>query len=185
MDQRTTRYALAHGGSCGQAKTRSTKLLTTTVYPRTTYPNPTPSDEARTIQGLTVSYFRLSPTPGTLMLMGAAVASETATRSSFDDYSLPEARWLVQMLMTYTRREAICGDEPAFGDGLRRHAMPEDDTEPLTPRDVPPLVASHLDWARPTSKNKMYDARIEFRNFGGRVIEHRLAPTSRWHLAAS
>jgi hypothetical protein len=58
IDQRTTGYALAHGGSYGRATTVSAKVLTITLYPRTTYPNPTLSDEARTIQGLTVSYFR-------------------------------------------------------------------------------------------------------------------------------
>jgi hypothetical protein len=74
--------------------------------------------------------------------------------------------------------EAICRDEDSFRDELRRYAMPADDSEPITPRDIPPLVASHLDWVRPTSRNKMYNATIDFRNFGGRPSEHRLAPTS-------
>jgi len=38
---------------------------------------------------------------------------------------------------------------------------------------VPPLVASHLEWVRPTSRNKMFNAQIAYRNFGDQWSEHR------------
>jgi hypothetical protein len=131
-----------------------------------------------TVEGLTISYFRRrSPTADTLMQMGRWCGF----RSGYLD--------LVRLFIgrtepgnlgefdLYEAFEAICRDEDSFRKELWRYAMPSDDNEPLTPRDVPPLVASHLDWIRPTSRNKMYNATIGFRNFGGRPSEHRLAPT--------
>jgi hypothetical protein len=132
-----------------------------------------------TVEGLTVSYFRRrSPTADTLMQMGRW--------SGFRPGYLDLVRLFIARAEpgdsdghdVYEVFEAICRDEDSFREELNRYAMPSDDTEPITPRDVPPLVASHLDWVRPTSRNKMYNATIDFRNFGGRPSEHRLAPAS-------
>lgn len=129
-----------------------------------------------TVEGLTVSFFgRKSPTADTLMQMGRWCGF----RRGYDD--------LVRLFIAraagpdgdfdvYEAYEAICRDEESFREELRRYATPPEEGELITPRDVPPLVASHLDWVRPTSRNKMYNATIDFRNFGGRPSEHRLAP---------
>jgi hypothetical protein len=131
-----------------------------------------------TIEGLTVSYFRRrSPTADTLMQMGRWCGFRNGYQDLVRLFIARSEAGDPDGFDVYEAFEAICRDEDAFRDELRRYAMPDDDTEPITPRDIPPLVASHLDWIRPTSKNKMYNARIEFRNFGGRVIEHRLTPT--------
>jgi hypothetical protein len=118
-----------------------------------------------TVEGLTVSYFRRrSPTADTLMQMGRWCGF----RPGYLD--------LVRLFIAraepgdpdghdvYEVFEAICRDEESFREELRRYATPSDDSEPITPRDIPPLVASHLDWVRPTSRNKMYNATIDFRN---------------------
>ncbi len=51
--------------------------------------------------------------------------------------------------------------------------------------DIPPLVATHLEWIRPTSRKKMFNARIEFRNFGGRAVEHRRVAQTPGHRASN
>lgn len=51
--------------------------------------------------------------------------------------------------------------------------MPDNGDRPITPMEIPPLVASHLEWVRPTSRNKMFNARIAYRNFGDKWSEHR------------
>lgn len=132
-----------------------------------------------TVEGLTVSYFRRkSPTADTLMQMGRWCGFRRGYldlvrlfigRAEGEDADSHDV---------YEVFEAICRDEDSFREELHRYATPSDDSEPITPRDIPPLVASHLDWVRPTSRNKMYNATIDFRNFGGRPSEHRLAPTS-------
>lgn len=131
-----------------------------------------------TVEGLTVSFFgRKSPTADTLMQMGRWCGF----RRGYDDLVrlyIARAAGADGDFDVYETYEAICRDEESFREELQRYATPSEDGEPITPRDVPPLVASHLDWVKPTSRNKMYNATIGFRNFGGRVSEHRLAPVA-------
>ena len=129
-----------------------------------------------TIEGLTVSYFRRTADAGdTLMQMGrwfgfrdlyqdlvrVFIGREEGRGGSFD---------------IYEAFEGICRDEEAFREELHRYAMPEDGSEPITPMQVAPLVSSHLEWVRPTARNKMFNARIQFTNLGGRWREKTLAP---------
>lgn len=131
-----------------------------------------------TVEGLTVSYFRRrSPTADTLMQMGRWCGFRPGYLDLVRLFIARAEPGDADGHDVYEVFEAICRDEDSFREELRRYAMPSDDSEPITPRDIPPLVASHLDWVRPTSRNKMYNARIDFRNFGGRPSEHRLAPT--------
>jgi hypothetical protein len=51
--------------------------------------------------------------------------------------------------------------------------MPKGGERPITPMDIPPLVATYEEWIRPTSREKMFNAQISFRNFGRRSVEHR------------
>lgn len=132
-----------------------------------------------TIEGLTVSYFRRkSPTADTLMQMGRWCGFRPGYLDLVRLFIARAEAGEADSHDVYEAFEAICRDEDSFREELRRYAMPSDGSEPITPRDIPPLVASHLDWVRPTSRNKMYNATIDFRNFGGRPSEHRLAPTS-------
>ena len=73
----------------------------------------------------------------------------------------------------YEAFEAIYRDEEDFREELARYALVDGDQHPITPMDIPPLVASRLEWIKPASRNKMFNARITFRNYGGRSVEHR------------
>jgi hypothetical protein len=67
----------------------------------------------------------------------------------------------------------ICLDEEKFREDLRRYSMMREPR--ITPRDIPPLVPSHI--LRPTSRNKMYNARLLAVNWGGKWVERTMAPT--------
>jgi hypothetical protein len=129
-----------------------------------------------TIEGLTVSYFRRrARAADTLMQMGrwfgfrelyqdlvrVFIGREEGHSGSFD---------------IYEAFEGICRDEEAFRNELKRYAMPTDGTDPITPMQVPPLVASHLPWVPPTARNKMFNAQIRFKNLGGEWADPTLAP---------
>jgi hypothetical protein len=132
-----------------------------------------------TVEGLTISYFRRTARAAdTLMQMGrwfgfrelyhdlvrVFIGREEGHRGAFD---------------IYEAFEGICRDEEAFRDELQRYAMPADGGEPITPMQVPPLVASHLPWVPPTSRNKMFNAQIQFQNYGGQWAESTVAPSDR------
>ena len=132
-----------------------------------------------TIEGLTVSYFRrTAKAADTLMQMGrwfgfrelyqdlvrVFVGREEGRSRSFD---------------IYEAFEGICRDEEAFRIELQRYAMPVDGTDPITPMQVPPLVASHLPWVPPTARNKMFNALIRFKNLGGQWADPTFAPKER------
>jgi hypothetical protein len=68
---------------------------------------------------------------------------------------------------------AVCRDEEAFRDELKRYASMEDPR--ILPSQIPPLVPSHM--LRPTAPNKMYNAVVTYNNFGGRLSESTFAPT--------
>lgn len=127
-----------------------------------------------TVEGLTTSYFRRrSPTADTLMQMGRWCGFRRGYADLvrlFIGRREPQGRETVDV---YEAFEGICRDEEAFRAELERYALPDNGDRPITPMDIPPLVATHLEWIRPTSRNKMFNARIEFRNFGGKAVEHR------------
>jgi hypothetical protein len=127
-----------------------------------------------TVEGLTTSYFRRrSPTADTLMQMGRWCGFRRGYADLvrlFIGRREPQGRESVDV---YEAFEAVCRDEESFRSELERYSLPAGDERPITPMDIPPLVQSHLEWVRPTSRNKMFNATITFRNFGGRMIEHR------------
>ena len=75
----------------------------------------------------------------------------------------------------YEAFHAICKDEEDFREELQRYSNLDVDKR-ITPKQVPPLVPSHM--LPPTSRNKMYNAVLEFENFGGRWFESTVAPDS-------
>lgn len=127
-----------------------------------------------TVEGLTTSYFRRrSPTADTLMQMGRWCGFRHGYADLvrlFIGRREPQGREVVDV---YEAFEGICRDEEAFRLELERYALPDNGEPPITPMDIPPLVATHLEWIRPTSRNKMFNAEITFRNLGGKAIEHR------------
>lgn len=139
-----------------------------------------------TVEGLTTSYFRRrSPTADTLMQMGRWCGFR---RGYADLVRLFIGRREAQGRETvdvYEAFEGICRDEESFRQELERYAMPDNGDRPITPMDIPPLVATHLEWVRPTSRNKMFNAHIEFRNFGGRAVEHRRVAQSSAHRSSN
>lgn len=75
----------------------------------------------------------------------------------------PDAGQGRDLVDVYEAFEGICRDEDAFREELARYALPDNGDRPITPIDIPPLVATHLEWIRPTSRNKMFNAEITFR----------------------
>ncbi len=52
--------------------------------------------------------------------------------------------------------------------------MPEDGSEPLTPFQVPPLVMNSHPQLVPVARNKMFNAELKSKNFGGEWVERTL-----------
>lgn len=131
-----------------------------------------------TVEGLTVSYFRrVSTTTDTLMQMGRWFGYRPGHRDLVRlfigrDETFPGK----QKLDLYEAFSAICMDEEKFREDIQKYRK-----HGLTPRQVPPLVPSHLTRLLPTAKNKMFNARIDFRNLGGNWSEPTGAPRTPAH----
>ncbi|MHB8430070.1 MAG: Z1 domain-containing protein [Acidimicrobiales bacterium] len=127
-----------------------------------------------TIEGLTTSYFRRrSPTADTLMQMGRWCGFRRGYADLvrlFIGRREPFGREVVDV---YEAFEAICRTEEDFRAELAQYEMPQGGERPITPMNIPPLVSTYEEWIRPTSREKMFNARISFRNFGRRAVEHR------------
>ena len=130
-----------------------------------------------TVEGLSVSYYRRTANASdTLMQMGRWFGY----RRNYKDLvrlfiGREEAVGKTKHLDLYEAFRAICLDEDEFRQELRKYASM---TEPrITPAMIPPLVPSHL--LRPTAANKMYNAKVESENFGGRWCDKTNAPTKK------
>ena len=122
-----------------------------------------------TVEGLTVSYYRRSTKQAdTLMQMGRWFGYRRNYRDLVRLYITPEL---------YEGFEAICRDEEHFRAELRRYSELVDGKPQVTPKEIPPLVAQHLPWLKPTSANKMYNAILTERRSPGVVIEPTGIPT--------
>ncbi|MFV2094017.1 Z1 domain-containing protein [Micromonospora sp. LOL_014] len=122
-----------------------------------------------TVEGLTVSYYRrMTKQQDTLMQMGRWFGF----RSGYQD--------LVRLYITRNLHEAFqasCLDEESFRAELRRYAVPVGGVPQVTPARIPPLVAQHLPWLKPTATNKMYNAVLTERRSPGTPIEPRCYPS--------
>lgn len=131
-----------------------------------------------TIEGLTVSYFRRRAAyQDTLMQMGRWFGFRPGYRDLvrlFIGRHEPLTRARRRFLDLYEAFEALCLDEEAFREQLGRYAMPEHGSEPLTPRQVPPLVMNSHPQLAPVAPNKMFNAVLKSRNFGGEWVERTL-----------
>ena len=126
-----------------------------------------------TVEGLTVSYFRrVSSTTDTLMQMGRWFGYRLGYKDLVRLFiGRNEAFSKTQKLDLYEAFLAICMDEEKFREEIQKYRL-----HGLTPKQVPPLVPSHLTRLLPTAKNKMFNARIEFKNLGGSMSQPTGAP---------
>jgi hypothetical protein len=132
-----------------------------------------------TVEGLTVSYFRRSANnASTLMQMGRWFGFRTGYRDLVRLYLGREEKAGGGEIDLYTAFEAICLDEEAFRSELRQYARLVDGEPQIRPKDVPPLVSAHLPRIKPTSTNKMYNARLVERASAGLYQEPVAYPIS-------
>jgi len=131
-----------------------------------------------TIEGLTVTYYRRVATAAdTLMQMGRWFGFRPGYRDLvrlFIGRNEPIGRSGDRTLDLYEAFHALCQDEEEFRRDIRKYKK-----DGLKPIQVPPLVPSHLSALAPTARNKMYNAKIVFRNFGAGHSERTIAPTKK------
>jgi hypothetical protein len=128
-----------------------------------------------TVEGLTVSYYRRRAGSGdTLMQMGRwfgfRKGYQDLVRLYIGTDEVDGGPRSTKRINLYEAFGAICRDEELFRKELVRYA--EDPN--IIPAAVPPLVPAHM--LRPTAANKMRNARITFRNYGGELSESTFAP---------
>lgn len=128
-----------------------------------------------TVEGLTISYFRRRANyQDTLMQMGRWFGFRPGYRDLVRLYigrhePLTSAR--KRFIDLYEAFEALCVDEEAFRAQLARYATPTDGSDPITPKQVPPLVYNSHPQLIPAAKNKMFNAVLKSENIGGEWVE--------------
>ncbi|MGQ0589134.1 MAG: Z1 domain-containing protein [Sphingosinicella sp.] len=136
-----------------------------------------------TVEGLTTSYYRRRTGAGdTLMQMGRWFGFRRGYNDLvrlFIGTNEPVGR-SGRTIDLYEAFGGVCRDEEAFRKELERYASME---ERVLPVNVPPLVPQHM--LRPTAANKMRNAVLEFRNFGGQLSESTYAPTDEAFIRAN
>ncbi|MCM2575861.1 Z1 domain-containing protein [Streptomyces meridianus] len=125
-----------------------------------------------TVEGLTVTYYRRSAgNSSTLMQMGRWFGFRKGYQDLVRLYIGREESTGKREVDLYEAFEAICRDEELFREELRQYSVMVDGKPQVTPAQVPPLVSQHLPWLKPTSPNKMYNARLVEVRSAGRWIE--------------
>lgn len=133
-----------------------------------------------TVEGLTISYYRRKTRQAdTLMQMGRWFGF----RRGYEDLvrlfigrEEPDGKGTLDL---YEAFEAIVRDEELFRAQLRKYAEWVDGKPQVTPAQIPPLVSQHLPWLKPTSPNKMFNARLIVRRSPGTPIEPVAYPKDR------
>lgn len=129
-----------------------------------------------TVEGLTVSYYRRRAGAGdTLMQMGRWFGFRRGYKDLVRLFIGTKEKKSAKGAATIDLYEAfggVCRDEELFRKDLERYASMEEPR--MTPAKIPPLVPQHM--LRPTAANKMRNAVIQFRNFGGQLAESTFAP---------
>ncbi|MGW7254943.1 Z1 domain-containing protein [Streptomyces sp. NPDC054834] len=118
-----------------------------------------------TVEGLTITYYRRTTQQAdTLMQMGRWFGFRPGYRDFVRLYigreeSLGRGR-NAKTVDLYEAFEAICRDEELFRAELARYAPLVDGRPQVTPSQIPPLVAQHLPWVKPSARNKMFNAEL-------------------------
>ncbi|MFI5862822.1 Z1 domain-containing protein [Streptomyces sp. NPDC051546] len=125
-----------------------------------------------TVEGLTVSFFRRrAGNASTLMQMGRWFGFRKGYRDLVRLYLGRKETIGGSEFDLYDGFQAICRDEEAFRSELERYSEMVDGRPQVTPDQIPPLVSQHAPWLKPTSPNKMYNARLELVRSAGRWEE--------------
>lgn len=125
-----------------------------------------------TIEGLTVSYYvRLTAQADTLMQMGRWFGFRPGYRDLVRLYIGRASLDKRPRRDIYEGFEAACRSEEMFRSEIRRYAVMVNGKPQVTPAEVPPLVAQHIPWLKPTAKNKMYNAKLVERRTPGARLE--------------
>ncbi|MFJ4472480.1 Z1 domain-containing protein [Streptomyces sp. NPDC089424] len=126
-----------------------------------------------TVEGLTVTYYRRTTQQAdTLMQMGRWFGFRPGYRDLVRLYiGREEPFGRDRTADLYEAYEGICRDEETFREQLAQYAVVVDGRPQITPMEVPPLVAQHLPWIRPSARNKMFNAELVEIRSPGRPIE--------------
>jgi hypothetical protein len=119
-----------------------------------------------TVEGLTVSYYRrVANTADTLMQMGRWFGFRPGYRDLVRVFlGVQEGR--DQSLDLVGLFKEVCRMEERFREEIKRYVR-RPDAPRITPRQIPPLIAISGNLP-PTSRNKMFNAVVAKKNFGGR-----------------
>ncbi|MEW1774924.1 Z1 domain-containing protein [Streptomyces sp. NPDC086777] len=129
-----------------------------------------------TVEGLTITYYRRTTQQAdTLMQMGRWFGFRPGYRDLVRLYigreeSLGRGR-NAKTVDLYEAFEAICRDEELFREELARYSALVDGHPQVTPAQIPPLVAQHLSWVKPSARNKMFNAELVEVRSPGKPIE--------------
>ncbi|MFJ3661174.1 Z1 domain-containing protein [Streptomyces sp. NPDC090119] len=141
-----------------------------------------------TVEGLTVSYYRRTTQQAdTLMQMGRWFGFRPGYRDLVRLY-IGRAEQLgkganAKTVDLYEAFEAICRDEEIFRAELTRYAPLVDGLPQVTPARIPPLVAQHLPWVKPSARNKMFNAELVEVRSPGTWVEPTAYPDTPGDLA--
>ncbi|MER7492615.1 Z1 domain-containing protein [Streptomyces pharetrae] len=144
-----------------------------------------------TVEGLTVTYYRRTTQQAdTLMQMGRWFGFRPGYRDLVRLYiGREEQLSKTKTVDLYEAFEAICLDEELFRAELARYAPLVDGRPQVTPAQIPPLVAQHIPWVKPSARNKMFNAELVEVRSPGQPIEPTVYPrdtkaternTARW-----
>ncbi|MER5403882.1 Z1 domain-containing protein [Streptomyces sp. NPDC002769] len=129
-----------------------------------------------TVEGLTITYYRRTTQQAdTLMQMGRWFGFRPGYRDLVRLYigreeTIGRGR-NAKTVDLYEAFEAICRDEELFRAELARYAPLVDGRPQVTPAQIPPLVAQHLPWVKPSARNKMFNAELVEVRSPGKPIE--------------
>ncbi|MFC8448528.1 Z1 domain-containing protein [Kitasatospora sp. NPDC057223] len=139
-----------------------------------------------TVEGLTITYYRRTTAQAdTLMQMGRWFGFRQGYQDLVRLYIGRSEAFGAKTVDLYEAFEAICRDEEAFRDQLRKYAELVDGAPQVTPAQVPPLVAQHLPWLRPTGQSKMFNAELVEIRSPGEPHEPTAYPLSQADLRAN
>ncbi|MFI1810056.1 Z1 domain-containing protein [Streptomyces sp. NPDC020422] len=132
-----------------------------------------------TVEGLTITYYRRTTRQAdTLMQMGRWFGFRPGYRDLVRLYIGRQERLNRSAEVDlYEAFEAICRDEEVFRSELTRYATMVDGRPQVTPAQIPPLVAQHLPWVKPSARNKMFNAELVEIRSPGSPIEPTAHPT--------
>ncbi|MFF0536905.1 Z1 domain-containing protein [Streptomyces coelicoflavus] len=126
-----------------------------------------------TVEGLTVTYYRRTTQQAdTLMQMGRWFGFRPGYQDLVRLYiGREEPFGREKYVDLYEAYEAVCRDEESFREQLAQYAELVNGEPQVTPVQIPPLVAQHLPWLKPSARNKMFNAELVEIRSPGRPIE--------------